>query len=192
MARIHPKRTLPLLKLRVASPCTASWENMKGDERVRFCGQCEKQVYNLSAMSLGEATELLLAKNDGLCVRMFQRPDGTVMTEDCPVGVRRKWVRRVATTAAAGALLAAEALSVASARKTARCQALPSMEATLRHGEVTNGDARIAPADAPAVMGSVVMPPPPPPPNPPVMGGLRGLTPRPIIGHIPLRAGKQG
>src|SRR5580704_343466 len=38
---------LPLLDaVHVAAPCPASWEQMVGDEHVRFCGQCEKNVYN--------------------------------------------------------------------------------------------------------------------------------------------------
>jgi hypothetical protein len=192
MPRIHPRRTLPLLKLSVASPCSASWENMAGDDRVRFCGKCEKHVYNLSAMSLGEATQLLVAKNDGVCVRMFQRLDGTVMTEDCPVGVRRKWVRRVATAAAGGALLAAEALAVASSDRTPRCQALSTMEAMPTLGGVTPVGSEVTPGLAPAVMGSVVVPPPPPPPNPPVMGRIHARTPGPTMGHTSSRTGTQG
>src|SRR6516162_8887116 len=41
----------PRFRLRVASPCPADWNAMQGDDRVRFCGQCEKNVYNLSAMT---------------------------------------------------------------------------------------------------------------------------------------------
>ena len=43
--------TSPLRNVKVASPCPADWDRMIGDERVRFCGQCELNVYNLSAMS---------------------------------------------------------------------------------------------------------------------------------------------
>ena len=42
------KRALPLLDhVRVATPCSASWDDMLGDERVRFCLSCQKDVYNL-------------------------------------------------------------------------------------------------------------------------------------------------
>src|SRR5579864_2028571 len=41
--RLRGIRRLPMLDgISVASPCDASWEAMKGDERVRFCGACEK------------------------------------------------------------------------------------------------------------------------------------------------------
>ena len=62
---------------------------MIGDERVRFCGQCELNVYNLSAMSTLEA-ESLIARTEGrLCVRYYRRKDGSIITQDCPVGLRR-------------------------------------------------------------------------------------------------------
>jgi hypothetical protein len=77
------KRSLPLLdSLRIASPCNASWDDMIGDDRVRFCGQCAKNVYNLSAMSRDDAEALIQAKEANFCARMFKRADGTVMTSD--------------------------------------------------------------------------------------------------------------
>lgn len=84
--------------IRVASPCTASWNKMEGDDRVRFCGSCQKSVYNLSAMNRLEAEQLVAEKEGRLCVRYYQRHDGTVLTSDCPVGllaVRRKIALRL-------------------------------------------------------------------------------------------------
>ena len=57
-------------QIQVASPCTVSWETMKGDDQVRFCGQCEKNVYNLSAMGLDEISALLERKEGRTCVRL--------------------------------------------------------------------------------------------------------------------------
>jgi hypothetical protein len=78
-----------LRNVRVAKPCHASWEAMEGDERVRHCGACNLNVFNLSGMTRSEAEELILEKQGRLCVRYYQRRrDGTVLTRDCPVGVR--------------------------------------------------------------------------------------------------------
>jgi len=45
-------------------------------------------VYNLSAMSKFEA-ESLIARTEGrLCVRFYRRKDGSVLTDNCPVGLR--------------------------------------------------------------------------------------------------------
>jgi hypothetical protein len=61
---------------------------MMGSDRVRFCGQCSLNVYNLSAMTRDEA-ESLIARNEGrLCVRFYRRNDGSIITQDCPVGLR--------------------------------------------------------------------------------------------------------
>jgi len=89
------KSPSPLDSLEIASPCSASWEQMKGDEKVRFCTGCRKKVYALSSMTRKEAESILLHPGGSPCVRFFQRADGTVLTSDCPVGQRRvKWAAR--------------------------------------------------------------------------------------------------
>lgn len=82
---------IPLLQnVRVASPCRASWEEMTpiDQDRVRFCDGCRKRVYNLSALCQAEAEGLLRAHEGHLCVRYYRRHDGTILTTDCPVGLR--------------------------------------------------------------------------------------------------------
>src|SRR5438128_5187848 len=99
------RQSIRLDQVRVASPCSASWETMAGDERVRFCSRCEKNVYNLSALSAA-AAQTLIDEYEGpqLCIRFHRRKDGTILTADCPVGLRRAR-RRLATWA--GILVAA-------------------------------------------------------------------------------------
>ena len=97
---------LPVLpNIRVATPCTADWNQMTGDERVRHCGSCNKNVYNLSNMTRDEAEALIVAKEGRLCVRYYQRKDGTILLKDCEVGVKQKRKRRI-IAAGAAALLA--------------------------------------------------------------------------------------
>jgi len=61
---------------------------MLGDERVRFCGQCSLNVYNLSSMTRADA-EALIARTEGrLCVKFYRRFDGSIITKDCPIGLR--------------------------------------------------------------------------------------------------------
>ena len=80
--------TSSLNNVTVAAPCPADWDSMIGSERTRFCRQCELNVYNLSAMSRHEA-ESLIARSEGrLCVRFYRRKDGSIITQDCPVGLR--------------------------------------------------------------------------------------------------------
>jgi hypothetical protein len=86
---------IPLLNdIRVASPCSVSWDAMAGDGRMRFCGICRKSVYNLSGMTRAEAERLVRETEGRLCVRFYRRRDGTVLTSDCPVGrgQARRWL----------------------------------------------------------------------------------------------------
>jgi hypothetical protein len=75
--------------LEVATPCSADWASMAGDDVVRFCPQCRQNVYNISGMTADEATALLGDKDRLRCVRFYRRRDGTVMTADCPIGIRQ-------------------------------------------------------------------------------------------------------
>lgn len=82
------KTTGRLDNIRIASPCTARWEQMVGNDTTRFCGECRLNVYNLSAMSRPEAEALIANAEGRICVRYHRRTDGTVITQDCPVGAR--------------------------------------------------------------------------------------------------------
>ncbi len=78
----------PLEHVKVAEPCPANWDNMCGNEQVRFCGQCNLSVYNLSGMTRHEAEAFVTRAEGRVCVRFFRRADGTLLTENCPVGLR--------------------------------------------------------------------------------------------------------
>lgn len=87
-----------LKRVRVASPCNASWDMMSGNSKVRLCGQCDRNIYNIEVMSADEAAELLRGSKEKVCIRLHRRSDGTVMTADCPTGLRalRKRAGRIA------------------------------------------------------------------------------------------------
>lgn len=79
-----------LNQIRIATPCHAKWNQMKGDDRVRHCGDCKLNVYNVAGLTNKEVQELLVksAKGERVCMRLTRRKDGTILTSDCPVGVR--------------------------------------------------------------------------------------------------------
>jgi len=95
------KFTNPLDNIHVASPCSADWNEMFGDDRKRHCGDCKMNVYNLSDMTRQEAENLLISSEGRLCVRFFRRADGTVLTKNCPVGwqAAKQRASRVVTAA---------------------------------------------------------------------------------------------
>jgi len=97
----------PLDNIRVASPCSADWDEMYGDDRKRFCGDCKLNVYNLSGMTRDEAEALVINAEGRLCVRYYKRADGSIITQDCPVGwAKVKQRARLYATAAASLLVA--------------------------------------------------------------------------------------
>jgi hypothetical protein len=107
-ALLDEARRPVLENLRVASPCSEAWAQMDGDDRVRACAKCQQNVYNLSGMTRAEVETLVRDRNGGrLCVRYFQRFDGTILLADCELGRKSKRNRRfvaagIAASVAAG------------------------------------------------------------------------------------------
>ncbi|HEX8250082.1 MAG TPA: hypothetical protein VF599_18050 [Pyrinomonadaceae bacterium] len=96
------KFTNPLDKIKIAAPCAANWDEMFGDERRRFCSACKLNVYNLSEMTREEAENFLINSEGRVCLRIFRRADGSVITQNCPVGWQA--LKRKASRAASAAL----------------------------------------------------------------------------------------
>ena len=97
----------------IAAPCPADWDSMPGTDQVRHCRQCNKNVYNLSAMIRGQAEALLRETEGQICARLYRRADGTVLTENCPVGLRA--IGRRISRVAGAAMSAVATLSSAAA-----------------------------------------------------------------------------
>jgi hypothetical protein len=80
---------------------------MYGDDQKRFCKECKLNVYNLSGMTREDAEKLVTNAEGQLCIRFYRRPDGTIITQDCPVGwAKIKQRTRVYATAALSMLMA--------------------------------------------------------------------------------------
>lgn len=82
-------------KIEVAASCSADWNDMTGNDRLRFCGDCKLNVYNLSAMTADQILGLIRETEGRLCGRFYRRPDGTILTQDCPKGLRAIVRRRL-------------------------------------------------------------------------------------------------
>ena len=95
--------------LKIASPCSMRFEDMKHTDETykRFCGDCSKNVFDVASMSREQVAQLVEEswRTDGTmpCLRLYRRTDGTVITDDCPVGLRRvrNFYRRLKASAAA-------------------------------------------------------------------------------------------
>ena len=143
---------LPVLdNLRVASPCSEKWADMAGDERVRACAKCNQNVYNLSSLTRVEAEALIAERNGRMCVRYFQRTDGTILLADCTVGRRNKKYRRAIAVGLAASVAGGVAGYTAHAR---------------HHDEEIAGEMRMGDIGPTPRMGQMfVSEPPPEPPD---------------------------
>ncbi len=160
-------------RITVRSPCTESWDAMRGDDRKRFCDKCRLHVFDISAMSRPEAEALLATRLTGggnapgadrLCVRFARRPDGTVVTEDCGP-VRRAIRRRAIAVRTAAASIFAMFFPLAACSQpapTIDVQGTPLAPPERLAGEVELGDY------CPPEMGKVRVEPPTPAGEPPV------------------------
>ncbi len=100
-------RTISLVqRVEIASPCSVPWDQMTGNETVRFCSECRLNVYNLSAMTSEEGERLIRETEGRLCARIYRRRDGTILTRDCPVGLRAMRRRVISVVAKVAAVLA--------------------------------------------------------------------------------------
>lgn len=120
-------------RLRIATPCPVSWEQMTGDNRVRFCDHCQLNVFNISELSRIEAESLIASTEGRLCIKLYRRADGTVLTRDCPVGLRALRMRlskRAAAVFAAIVSLAGSAFGQDPARKNEKTTCTPRTRIT--------------------------------------------------------------
>ena len=53
---------------------------MTGDDKIRYCGSCEKDIYNISEMTRGEVRKLLFQSKEKVCIRLEKDADGKVQT----------------------------------------------------------------------------------------------------------------
>ena len=133
LARGSDGSAFRLPNVRVGSPCKQRWDDMVGDDRVRHCNQCGKNVYQLSAMTRAEAEALVQDRMDDMpCVHFYRRSDGTMLTQDCPVGVSRRRRRRLVI---AGIVTAAAVLVVNEIGNSSNC----SLASDPLQGEIHQG-----------------------------------------------------
>lgn len=103
---------------------------MVGDDRVRFCDQCSLSVYNLAELTEKETQSLIAASGGTICGRLFRRADGTVLTKDCPVGLRALRKRISRKTAAIFATLLGLSTTIFAQHQSAKDRCQPQVRIT--------------------------------------------------------------
>jgi hypothetical protein len=61
-------------------PCSTEWNLMEGNDQIRFCSECNKQVYNLSSMTRKQAEDLLAKGGGELCAKIDRDDRGKIIT----------------------------------------------------------------------------------------------------------------
>ncbi len=104
---------------------------MSGDERSRFCESCKLNVYNFSEMSESEIKHFIVQKEDRICGKLYKRADGSVITKDCPTGLRavRKRVTRV-TSAVFATIIGLSAITFGQTDKEKSCKIISQGKVT--------------------------------------------------------------
>jgi ankyrin repeat protein len=67
------KRSL-IDSIEVKNPCSENWDQMTGNERVRFCSHCDLHVNNISALTRKQAMRLVRESKGRICVHYVKNP----------------------------------------------------------------------------------------------------------------------
>lgn len=62
------------------------WEDLAGDDRIRYCGRCRLNVYNLAEMRDDEVERIVRTTKGRICGRLYLRGDRTATLRSCPEG----------------------------------------------------------------------------------------------------------
>jgi hypothetical protein len=145
--------------LSIKTPCSASWEEMRGNDQVRFCEHCNISVTDLSRMTPQAAIKLALWSKGRLCLRIHRDPAGEIITRSTRPE-KLYAISRRASRIAAGAFTAVMGLSTAayaqssssSVQQADRPVATASLASKAAgdnlwlHGTVTDANGAVIPA----------------------------------------------
>lgn len=137
--------------IEVKSPCSESWDEMQGNDQVRFCSHCAKSVNNLSEMTRREAARLVRASGGNLCIRYIKHPKTSK-----PLFAENLYrITRRAPGLAAGVITATISLSTASYAQ-GNSYTLESPAAAVKKTHDDARDARKAAAEANGRISGIV------------------------------------
>jgi hypothetical protein len=84
------KQIEPIQAQKMVTACPFSWTDESVKERFRYCGNCQKAIYQLDGLEIEQAEALILKRENRDKFVLYERPDGKFMTSDCPVAQKRR------------------------------------------------------------------------------------------------------
>ncbi len=87
----------------IEKPCPANWDDIKGDEKKRYCEHCQLHVHNLSAMTPNEQRDILFPGNTRNCISYVARANARAVDSESWLKIQSaSWLPRwLATIVAA-------------------------------------------------------------------------------------------
>ncbi len=172
----------PPFSLKVLHPCTRSWDSLQGDNRRRYCDDCNLHVWNASELTENQARDLLAAPGR-VCMGGMAKADGLLLTkerlcEEAKQHLRRRPLLRIA--AALGLISIPTAL--------AACAQRPAGDVSRLSGKVAVPSQQNTDPPLMRPPGDLAAPPPPvlhDPPRPIYPGEMRLPTPPPPTNDEP-------
>ncbi len=136
-----------LRHITVPSPCHADWDQMTGNDEIRFCEHCNLTVHNISELTYSRAARLVARSKGRLCVRYYRDSEGVPITKRPPDKLHQ--IARRVSRLAAGTFSASMSLSTAAAQTVASIQTNTISIAQLRPDK---------PAFASTIIGTITDP----------------------------------
>ncbi len=121
----EPIRSLD--RITIPKPCDANWDEMIGNDQVRFCEHCSLHVTNLSSMTRPEAMRFVAGSQGRLCVRVVHSSDGGLLTNHTE---KLHLIGRRISRIAAGAFSAALSIASSAAQTPTRTSHAPQPVST--------------------------------------------------------------
>ena len=147
----------PHERLEISEPCSAEWDSMMGNERVRFCAHCRLHVQNLSEITPKQALELVRRSGGRLCLRIERDLSGSPRTRALAAPLYQ--IGRRASRLAAGAFGAALTLCSTAAAQTQPAAPEPARQQETRAARASEAERGEANATATASLVGTVLDP---------------------------------
>lgn len=65
------------------SSCHTEWDKLPGKGRIKYCPECDLQIYDFAGMNLEEIRALIYQREGTTTYRLYRRADGRFLTADC-------------------------------------------------------------------------------------------------------------
>jgi hypothetical protein len=81
---------IPITAKKKALACDWTWDETYSNERYRYCGVCQRPVYNFAGIEMPEAEAIILKAENLTKFTLYQRPDGKFMTGNCSRALKKR------------------------------------------------------------------------------------------------------